>query len=57
MGWFSDPIYSKQGDYPEIMKTAVAENSKMEGRNRSRLPSFTAEEINEIRGNYFYMGQ
>jgi beta-glucosidase len=43
IGWFADPIYF--GDYPECMKKQLG----------SRLPKFTAEEIEMIKGsNDFY---
>lgn len=50
-GWFAHPIYSQEGDYPKLLRTIVDENSRKEKRTRSRLPIFTNEEINLIRGN------
>lgn len=52
-GWFGHPVYSKTGDYPPIMRELVDKRSQEEGRTRSRLPTFTPEEIEEIRGAYF----
>lgn len=50
--WLVHPIYSVEGDYPKLMRETVDYNSiKREGRKNSRLPKFTEEEINEIRGN------
>lgn len=49
-GWFAHPIYTKTGDYPEIMRQTIDANSKKEGRNRSRLPTFTSDEIKAIKG-------
>lgn len=43
LGWYANPIYVN-GDYPEIMKTMVAEKSAQQGYNTSRLPTFTEEE-------------
>ena len=51
---FANPIYSEEGDFPELVKTIVAENSKEEGRKRSRLPQFTQEEIKLITGKFFF---
>lgn len=50
LGWFANPIF-KNGDYPDIMKARVAEKSKQQGLNTSRLPEFTAEEKKEISGS------
>ncbi|XP_056648737.1 myrosinase 1-like [Diorhabda sublineata] len=47
-GFFAHPLY--YGDWPEIMKTRIAYRSKLEGYNQSRLPEFTAEEIEYIKG-------
>ena len=48
---FANPIYSQEGDFPELVKNIVAKNSEDEGRKRSRLPKFTDEEIKSIKGN------
>ncbi|XP_060524170.1 myrosinase 1-like [Cylas formicarius] len=52
-GWWANPIVN--GDYPEIMKERVRERSLREGYNRSRLPSFTDEEKQELKGSYDYL--
>jgi len=39
------------GDYPVVMKQRIASKSVGEGRNSSRLPEFTLEERNTIKGN------
>ncbi|CAG9827055.1 unnamed protein product [Diabrotica balteata] len=48
LGWYANPVHF--GDYPDIMKTRVAERSRGEGRNQSRLPEFTEEEKALLRG-------
>ncbi|KAF6215547.1 hypothetical protein GE061_010303 [Apolygus lucorum] len=53
-GWFAHPVF--KGDYPPIMREMVDRNSKAEGRNVSRLPYFTQEEINEINGTVDWFG-
>ncbi|KAL2712920.1 myrosinase 1 [Vespula squamosa] len=49
-GWVGHPIYSKTGDYPEVMKNRIAENSRIQGYSKSRLPEFTPKWIEYIRG-------
>ncbi|KAJ0182235.1 hypothetical protein K1T71_001604 [Dendrolimus kikuchii] len=55
-GWFANPILSEQGDYPPIMRKRIDAMSKKQGYIRSRLPTFTEEEIQMIRGSYDYLG-
>ncbi|CAH1953403.1 unnamed protein product [Acanthoscelides obtectus] len=47
-GIYVNPLY--RGDWPEIVKAKVAHNSRKEGKDRSRLPEFSTEEINQIKG-------
>ncbi|GFG30514.1 hypothetical protein Cfor_08137, partial [Coptotermes formosanus] len=56
IGWVLHPIYSATGDYPPVMKEWLAKKSKEEGYSRSRLPSFTKEEIELVRGTWDYLG-
>lgn len=56
LGWWAHPIFSKSGDYPEVMKTSIAKNSKMENFPRSRLIPFTAEEVQYIQGTHDFFG-
>jgi lactase-phlorizin hydrolase len=46
------PIYSDNGDYPPVMKEFMAKKSKEEGYSRSRLPSFTKEETEMVKGEF-----
>jgi len=48
-GWVNHAIFSKTGDYPEIMKNHIAENSKLEGFPRSILPEFSPEWVQYIK--------
>lgn len=51
IGWFSHPIYSSEGNYPPVMRERVDNNSKNEGRRKSRLPTFTPDEITLVKGS------
>ncbi|XP_053113949.1 lactase/phlorizin hydrolase isoform X2 [Hemicordylus capensis] len=48
-GWFAHPIF-KNGDYPEAMKWKVGNRSELQKLPSSRLPVFTEEEREYIRG-------
>ena len=52
LGWLLCPIYSATGDYPPVMKEWMAKKSQEEGYSRSRLPSFTKEEIEMVKGEF-----
>lgn len=56
IGWFSHPIFSSEGNYPAVMISKVANNSMQEGRAWSRLPTFTKEWIDKIRGSADFLG-
>ncbi|CAG9769230.1 unnamed protein product [Ceutorhynchus assimilis] len=52
-GWYGHPV--NFGDYPEVMKERIAHRSALEGFNTSRLPSFTEEEKQIIKGTVDFM--
>ncbi|XP_018567960.1 myrosinase 1-like [Anoplophora glabripennis] len=53
-GWYANPLFI--GDYPEVMKTRIGYRSMHEGRRVSRLPVFTDEEIEYIKGTCDFLG-
>lgn len=48
-GWVAHPVFSKDGDYPEIIKNHIAENSKLDGFPRSLLPKFSPKWVEYIK--------
>jgi beta-glucosidase/6-phospho-beta-glucosidase/beta-galactosidase len=56
LGIYAHPIFTQEGDYPSVVKERVDANSQAEGFTTSRLPKFTSEEINFIKGTYDFMG-
>jgi beta-glucosidase len=52
LGWFAEPIF--KGDYPETMRTRIANRSYKDGYIKSRLPEFTEKEKAKLRGINFY---
>ncbi|XP_047004748.1 myrosinase 1-like [Schistocerca americana] len=51
LGLYANPIFV-DADYPAVVRERVDNNSRAEGRPRSRLPSFTEEEKRMINGQY-----
>ncbi|XP_047003905.1 myrosinase 1-like [Schistocerca americana] len=56
LGLYAHPIFSREGDFPAVVKQQVEAHSKAEGRRRSRLPPLTSHEIAEIRGSADFLG-
>nr|XP_018900399.1 PREDICTED: myrosinase 1-like isoform X1 [Bemisia tabaci] len=55
IGWIANPIFGT-GDYPEVVRRIVDENSKKEGRLNSRLPRFSDQEIRDLKGSADFFG-
>jgi lactase-phlorizin hydrolase len=47
-GWFAHPIV--YGNYPQVMIDRVREKSQIQNLNKSRLPEFTKEEQQNMKG-------
>ncbi|CAG9566623.1 unnamed protein product [Danaus chrysippus] len=56
VGIFANPIFSKRGDFPSVVKEKVAAKSQIQGFPRSRLPELTLEEIDFIKGSSDFFG-
>ncbi|XP_063243403.1 myrosinase 1-like [Bacillus rossius redtenbacheri] len=56
LNWMAHPVYSKKGDYPDIVKERVYNKSMAEGLRRSRLPKFSEYWVNYIRGTHDFYG-
>ncbi|XP_022827475.1 myrosinase 1-like isoform X1 [Spodoptera litura] len=56
VGFYSHPIFSTTGGLPERVVKRVAERSAQQGFPRSRLPEFTPEEIEYIKGTSDFFG-
>uniref|UniRef100_A0A7E4W8J6 Beta-glucosidase n=1 Tax=Panagrellus redivivus TaxID=6233 RepID=A0A7E4W8J6_PANRE len=53
---FLHPIFSETGDWPDSLKQRLAKLSKLEGRGKSRLPEFTLDEIEGLKGSAQFIG-
>ncbi|CAH4037045.1 unnamed protein product [Pieris brassicae] len=56
LGQYADPIFSATGNYPQRMIDLVAEASRQQGLNESRLKPFTQEEANNNIGTSDFFG-
>ncbi|CAG4965354.1 myrosinase 1-like [Colias croceus] len=56
LGWYAHPIYSSEGNYPPELIKLVDEKSRQQNYSRSRLPKFTPEEVEFIKGTADFFG-
>ncbi|XP_072933968.1 lactase-like protein isoform X2 [Epargyreus clarus] len=50
------PIWSKQGDFPSLVKEVIAKKSREQGFKRSRLPVLSSEEKQMLKGSADFIG-
>ncbi|CAG9794703.1 unnamed protein product [Diatraea saccharalis] len=50
IGLYMNPIWSKEGDYPKVVKDLIAKKSKEQGFTKSRLPELSTEEKAMLKG-------
>ncbi|XP_052747121.1 lactase/phlorizin hydrolase [Bicyclus anynana] len=55
-GLYINPIFSKDGDFPAVMRERIAAKSFEQGFFRSRLPEFSPEEVELIKGSSDFLG-
>ncbi|CAH2097430.1 unnamed protein product [Euphydryas editha] len=55
-GMYCHPIFTKQGGWPPVIERIIAEKSKENGLPYSRLPPYTEEEIELVKGTFDFMG-
>ncbi|KAJ9583081.1 hypothetical protein L9F63_022570, partial [Diploptera punctata] len=55
-GMFANPIFSYEGDYPQVVKDTIEKLSLAQGYPRSRVRTLSGEEVAMIRGSSDFMG-
>ena len=54
MGWNAHPLI--KGDYPPVMREFIDKKSSLEGQKESRLPKFSPEWIQRLKGKLDFLG-
>ncbi|XP_026319443.1 myrosinase 1-like [Hyposmocoma kahamanoa] len=55
-GWYAHPVYSAEGNYPPELIKLVDDKSLKQNYSRSRLPKFSPEEVQFIKGTADFFG-
>ncbi|KAG6439407.1 hypothetical protein O3G_MSEX000746, partial [Manduca sexta] len=55
-GIYAEPIFSAEGGFPKEIAARIAEKSAQQGYSRSRLPEFTDEEKELVKGASDFFG-
>lgn len=55
-GLYTEPIFGAEGGFPKDLVAKIAEKSAAQGFPRSRLPEFTDEEREFVRGTSDFFG-
>lgn len=55
-GWYAQPIFGKDGGYPQIMIDEIQQRSEIEGRNFSRLPKLEGNLKEFVKGTADFLG-
>lgn len=53
---YAEPIFSKDGGFPKELVERIAQKSKQQGFTASRLPQFTEQEKEFVRGTFDFFG-
>ncbi|XP_026489574.2 myrosinase 1-like [Vanessa tameamea] len=56
IGLYMNPIWSKEGDFPAVVKKRVLQKSIEQGYRKSRLPELSSEEIKLLKGSADFLG-